>query len=48
MESLLFEVLAAAANRSSIDVRHGLEQGGIELDRMIGFGQCEFRNRGIE
>ena len=44
----LLQFVAAASDGPSIDVRHRLEQGGIELHRVFCFRQREFGDRRAE
>src|SRR5215469_10295251 len=48
MEATLLQFLAATANGTTVHIRHGLKERGIELNRVFRFGKREFRNRGIK
>src|SRR5260370_25670841 len=48
VKALVRQLFAAAADRASVHVGHGLEESGIEFDRVVGLRESEFRYRGIE
>ncbi len=48
MKAFLLQLLAAAADNASVHIDHGLEESGIEFDRVVRFGECEFGHCGIE
>src|SRR5258708_2287042 len=48
MKTFLFELFATTADGASVHVGHGLKEGGIEFDRVIGFRESELRYRGAE
>ena len=43
-----FKLLTATSNGATIDVGHGLKECGIEFDRMLCFGNPEFRGSRIK
>ena len=48
MKAFLLQLFAAAADGASVHLGHGLEEGGIKFDRVVGFRESEFGHGRIE
>ncbi len=48
MKTLPFQFFATASDGAAIHVGHRLEQGGVQLGGMVGFGKREFGHRSVE
>src|SRR5216683_949389 len=48
MKTLPFQFFATASDGAAIHVGHRLEQGGVQLGGMVGFGKREFGHRSVK